>query len=352
MDIIREHNIDLDDKRHLIYIRRRLTCKLDLNVTPFSRDLKELFKPCSPDNTNVPYDSVWNPTFHGCPFFATPIKGIICSPVFDLPLLLDPYDYGNTFRFLDLPGEIRNRVYMLCLGSTKTFSIKTRVSSFDTSLLRVNKQICHEASSIFYHENVFRFPESFFAGASILQQLEDVYGVPLRNLRRMKQIRLEIPVYSNAHDEILGLETAQTLQTLWEFIKRYNGAGLKLQANYRIVQHEKKVRIQPLDYNHIFLDFFSLCEQGRGQVECNLETQPFYMRSWLRIMEKFYGKNWSLRVRLCDDYNLIVAPIAASGNALMKSRDSYMLVPSLRELYEEPALQDGFYVFRPRRVVS
>ena len=36
MDIIREHNIDLDDKRHLIYIRRRLTCKLDLNVTPFS----------------------------------------------------------------------------------------------------------------------------------------------------------------------------------------------------------------------------------------------------------------------------------------------------------------------------
>ena len=70
------------------------------------------------------------------------------------------------------------------------------------------------------------------------------------------------------------------------------------------------------------------------------------------MQEKFYGKNWSLRVRLCDDYNLIVAPIAASGNALMKSRDSYMLVPSLRELYEEPALQDGFYVFRPRRVVS
>lgn len=67
----------------------------------------------------------------------------------------------------------------------------------DTALLQVNKQIFDEASSIFYAENVFRFPEALFVGAPILPQLQTLYRVSRAKLKMMRNIVLEVPVRSS-----------------------------------------------------------------------------------------------------------------------------------------------------------
>lgn len=68
--------------------------------------------------------------------------------------------------FLGLPGEVRNRIYRFaltakyqkpskCVWSGNERSYEGKTYSFATQLLRVNKQIYHEASSIFHGENGF-----------------------------------------------------------------------------------------------------------------------------------------------------------------------------------------------------
>lgn len=76
---------------------------------------------------------------------------------------------NNTLPFLAFPGEIRNRIYTLLLvvpppSTTTAFGEKARIYP---EILRVNKQIHHEALSFLYTKNTFiahpvrlyRFPQ-------------------------------------------------------------------------------------------------------------------------------------------------------------------------------------------------
>ncbi len=97
--------------------------------------------------------------------------------------------------FLALPGEIRNRIYRYTLIAARPFSVQLQWNRpLDTALLRVNKQIFDEASSIFYAENAFRFPEALFVGAPILQQLQTLYRISRPKLKMMRNVVLDVPV--------------------------------------------------------------------------------------------------------------------------------------------------------------
>lgn len=96
--------------------------------------------------------------------------------------------------FLALAGEIRNRIYRYVLVSSQPFAVQLQFAPLDTALLRVNKQIHAEASSIFYHENAFRFPQALFVGAEILPQLEKLYRISPTRLRTMRNFVLDVPV--------------------------------------------------------------------------------------------------------------------------------------------------------------
>lgn len=71
----------------------------------------------------------------------------------------------NVFRFLDLPGEIRNMIYSLALEYSDSISIRrthtpsarSDVKSVNVSVLRVCRQISQEAVLSFYLNNTFRF---------------------------------------------------------------------------------------------------------------------------------------------------------------------------------------------------
>ena len=79
--------------------------------------------------------------------------------------------------------------------TAKPFAVQLQWNRpLDTALLRINKQIFHEASSIFYAENTFRFPEALFVGAPILQQLQTLYRVSRSKLKMMRDVVLDVPV--------------------------------------------------------------------------------------------------------------------------------------------------------------
>lgn len=98
------------------------------------------------------------------------------------------------FPFLSLPGEIRNNIYRYALVSPKPYTVKLQFPPSDTGLLRANKQIYSEASTIFYHENTFRFPQTLFEGGAILERLWRVYHLPPWKLQRMRNFAIDIPV--------------------------------------------------------------------------------------------------------------------------------------------------------------
>jgi hypothetical protein len=63
-------------------------------------------------------------------------------------------------NFLDLPGELRNRIYKLCLLHKEPLALWTGFNQrheLCPSILRANKTLHHEASSLFYAYNCFDF---------------------------------------------------------------------------------------------------------------------------------------------------------------------------------------------------
>lgn len=85
---------------------------------------------------------------------------------------------GRLLTFLDLPGEVRNLIYLYALSANHNKSQSTlwldrrgQTYSFGTSLLYLNRQVHAEASSIFYGAN--RFTIIRFSGVGVLLALLD-----------------------------------------------------------------------------------------------------------------------------------------------------------------------------------
>ena len=98
---------------------------------------------------------------------------------------------------LQLPGEIRNQIYQCALVKAKPFVVKLQFFPHETALFRVNKQIYEEASTIFYHYNIFSFPQALFDGSPILEKLENFIRLPLWRLATLKNLKIDVPVSPN-----------------------------------------------------------------------------------------------------------------------------------------------------------
>ena len=190
---------------------------------------------------------------------------------------------SHTSPLLDLPGEIRNKIMRLCLVSDKAFTIKLRFPSFDTSLMRVNKRIYEEASSIFYHENVFRFPQTIFVATPIRDQLR-LFGLSQNNLTQMRRFILDIPISSSKDNKILTRQTSENLGNLWNFIKNQCGKNLQVRVNYHIAWGSERVPILPRKCGDILPDFDFIKKKGRGVIQVNVETQSWNLDAWVDIL--------------------------------------------------------------------
>ncbi|EXJ92037.1 hypothetical protein A1O3_00587 [Capronia epimyces CBS 606.96] len=83
---------------------------------------------------------------------------------------------GKRFPFLELPAEIRNRIYSLVLFSKLGYRGADGGKKRRTSILAVSKKVHQEASYILYSSLSFRiFPLQDFTPAPVIQELRPMY---------------------------------------------------------------------------------------------------------------------------------------------------------------------------------
>ncbi|KFZ17306.1 hypothetical protein V501_01798 [Pseudogymnoascus sp. VKM F-4519 (FW-2642)] len=104
-------------------------------------------------------------------------------------------------NFLELPSELRNQIYELCLLHKEPLALWTGFNQrheLSTSLLRTNKTLHHEASSILYAYNRFDFtiatPERI---ALFLQTIGRV------NAGYIQHVSVDFPIFY--HGELSGV---------------------------------------------------------------------------------------------------------------------------------------------------
>ena len=93
---------------------------------------------------------------------------------------------SRPFRFLNLPGELRNRIYRLHLLCDQVIDLDPnnyRRIAPRLGLLLVSRHVHDEASKIFYGENPFRiFPRYSYCRRSLLTRLSPRYRSAIRSL--------------------------------------------------------------------------------------------------------------------------------------------------------------------------
>lgn len=128
---------------------------------------------------------------------------------------------SNTVGFLDLSLELRNQIYRELLFQPIGYGAARRRHKFETSILRVNKQIHQEASRVLYEENawvVFEYRSP--GGGGILNVPNDHYLIETsRNIPRRGRLAFggipslrvrvqccDLPWFEVIHYDIVPLE--------------------------------------------------------------------------------------------------------------------------------------------------
>ncbi|MCJ1239846.1 hypothetical protein MMC14_007844 [Varicellaria rhodocarpa] len=256
------------------------------------------------------------------------------------------YEQPKPFPFLDLPGELRNKIYRMCLVGPSQYTVNLRFPPRTaSSLLCVNKQVFLEASSIFYAENVFRFPATLFTSSSAPNMIEQVCGIRPETLQMMKRFVLHIPIHGFQHDHRVRQLTGCNLDAILGFIYQWNGDKLLVQLNYELAWPNSwdstpwssmisVLRVLKSSHSNI-------------QIEVNVETPWMYLEASMDILHQLYDRNWTMIVDRGRE-GLSWSEQMLRDYALAAFREMYLRTPGLGEFYTEE-VRNGKSIFRPAK---
>ena len=172
---------------------------------------------------------------------------------------------------LQIPGEIRNHIYQYALVKSKPFTVKMQFNPHETALFRVNKQIYEEASTIFYHHNIFEFPQALFDSHPILEKLEDFIRLPTWRLATLKNFKIDVPVSLNENKSLFSTGSIHLIKKKLQvyhfddapelasavacnnrdfalFIEHYGSPNLKVQVDVGVAAFLDDSRLKGSDY--------------------------------------------------------------------------------------------------------
>ena len=216
------------------------------------------------------------------------------------------YEQPVSFPFLDLPGELRNKIYRMCLVGPSQYTVNLRFPPRTaSSLLCVSKQVFLEASSIFYAENVFRFPATLFTSSSAPNMIEQVCGIRPETLQMMKRFILHIPIHGFQHDDRVRQLTSCNLDSILGFIYQWNGNKLLIRLNYELAW---PISLDSVPWSSMISVLRVLkSSHSNIQFEVNVETPWRYLEACMDILvSSIVGRIF------CTPANLYQAPTLRS----------------------------------------
>ncbi|KAG6986599.1 hypothetical protein G7Y79_00076g099320 [Physcia stellaris] len=264
-----------------------------------------------------------------------------------------PNPNSSMAMLLNLPGEIRNHIYRYTLVSAKPFIVKLQFFPKDTALFRVNRQVYAEASTIFYHENVFHFPQSLFDGEPVLEKLEYFIRLPRWRLATLKNFKLDFPVYRTFDDLKIEHDVLRNTRQIADFILNHCSPGLKVLVDFGVATFFDDARLQPTDYWHLIYPWFEvqrkiLAEQGEFEVIARIHPQ--HLNEWPKILEKYFEDRWFIvanvlqeTVRQRPSRRLHSALVFSDGLHACGLRDKYDEVFDIETFMYTLSIRRGWY---------
>jgi len=310
----------------------------------------------------------------------------------------------SSFRFLDLSGEIRNDIYRYALTASHNNPQKHVWSGLDphegqtyilaTGLLRVNRQVYREASSIFYGENGFvlvRYPHNDGLHDDALALLLERSVPAIALTRKVSECNRTIMIYQFGECEIepsnyLGVNIVLAAKDFELFVlialemslsellplgikyavRRTDGlyasfqaimkafsmgwdvfAGLTMALTDNVIgQHHRHLRRGPhfRDFERIVCKFLS------ERVECKVAdgsyaSAVFYYQKmeefWVRVLNKDGIRQWHHAIHVIEWKQRHAEALRKAGN----DRKAYEVIKSAIAMWNEefvPGMTPGF----------
>ncbi|KAH7418464.1 hypothetical protein BKA64DRAFT_654451 [Cadophora sp. MPI-SDFR-AT-0126] len=156
--------------------------------------------------------------------------------------------------FLDLPSELRNLVYELCLlhqGPIKhLFDGYYSIRGLTPGLLRVNKTVHHEASSFLYGQNCFDLSETSHADVTLFLGI-----IGCLNARYIQHIIIDFPDFHNLEpgNVVLEQDSTDTISIFQSCCPNLRALTMSLDSTTTVL-----LKLDALDYPKIVIEALAL----------------------------------------------------------------------------------------------